>query len=167
MLLQIIIAWGINTDGLMDAQAQTLPHVFARPHPPFRCNNIFIIYIWIYLNVSFSWEFLLKSFFLQDASIRQSWVWSAPWKCLIEKIWLNPCRCWCFAESWPTCWWVNLLFIIESETFCFLILHSIRWLWKNTPTLTVFKDTRYGIYITVFGMRLTRSSLAFDFYLTF
>ena len=38
---------------------------------------------------------------------------------------------------------------------------------KNASTLTVFKDTRYDIYITFFGMRLTRTSLAFDFYLTF
>ena len=38
---------------------------------------------------------------------------------------------------------------------------------KNAPTLTVFKDTRYGIYVTFFYMRLTRISLAFNFYLTF
>ena len=38
---------------------------------------------------------------------------------------------------------------------------------KNASTLTVFKDTQYGIYVTYFGMRLTRTSLTFDFYLTF
>ena len=38
---------------------------------------------------------------------------------------------------------------------------------KNAPTLTVFKDTWYGIYVTFSGMTLTRISLAFDFYLTF
>ena len=35
---------------------------------------------------------------------------------------------------------------------------------KNAPTLTVFKDIWYGIYVTFFGMRLTRTLLAFDFF---
>ena len=38
---------------------------------------------------------------------------------------------------------------------------------KTASTLTVFKDTRYGIYVTYFGMRLRRTLLTFDFYLTF
>lgn len=38
---------------------------------------------------------------------------------------------------------------------------------KNGPTLTFFIDTRYGIYVIFFGMRLTRTSLDFDFYLLF
>ena len=46
-------------------------------------------------------------------------------------------------------------------------LWDIRWAEKNAPTLAVFKDTRYGTYVTFFYMRSTRTSLAFDFYLTF
>ena len=38
---------------------------------------------------------------------------------------------------------------------------------KNAPTLTVFKDNRYGIYVIFFGLWLTGTSLGFDFYLTF
>ena len=38
---------------------------------------------------------------------------------------------------------------------------------KHASTLTVFKDTRHGIYVTFFGMRLLRTSLDFDFYFTF
>jgi len=32
---------------------------------------------------------------------------------------------------------------------------------KHASTLTVFKDTRHGIYVTFFGMRLTRTRLAY------
>ena len=57
--------------------------------------------------------------------------------------------------------------LIRKDNAIAFSMHSIRWAQKTASTLTVFKDTRYGIYVTYFGMRLRRTSLTFDFYLTF